>query len=270
MTTANTIKVSTDKMMAHKEQHIGWMIFNNPIRRNALSLEMWIAIGEIMTEFQNDSEIRAVVMAGAGDKAFVSGADISEFEKHRSNAKAEEEYNKISTNSQATLKGFDKPLVAMIQGFCIGGGLAVALAADIRIASEESQFGIPAARLGLGYGFEGLKVLSDLVGASSAKDILFSARRLKASEALRIGLINQVTSAEDLEDTVRSYVDGLTENAPLTIRAAKRAINDSLKDPEDRDLDSLERKIRSIFDSDDYREGRQAFMEKRKPKFQGR
>ena len=157
----------------------------------------------------------------------------------------------------------------MIQGFCIGGGLAVALTADIRIASEDSQFGIPAARLGLGYGFDGLKVLSDLVGPSSAKDILFSARRLDAAEAIRIGLVNQVVPREGLEKVVRTYVEKLSANAPLTIQAAKAAVNEGLKDPTSRDLKNLENNIRAIFDSDDYKEGRRAFMEKREPVFRG-
>jgi len=157
----------------------------------------------------------------------------------------------------------------MIQGFCIGGGLAVALTADIRIASEDSQFAIPAARLGLAYGFDGLKVLSDLVGPSSAKDILFSARRLDATEAIRIGLVNQVVPSESLEDAVRTYVEKLSANAPLTIRAAKAAVNEGLKDPASRDLEKLESNIRTIFDSEDYKEGRRAFMEKREPVFRG-
>ena len=269
MTAAREMKLPTEKMIAQKEGHVGWMIFNNPSRRNALSLEMWTAIGKIIAEFQADKEIRVVVMAGAGEKAFVSGADISEFEKHRSTANAEEEYNRISSSSQQALKDFDKPLIAMIQGFCIGGGLAVALTADIRIASEDSQFGIPAARLGLGYGFDGLKVLSDLVGPSSAKDILFSARRLDAAEAIRIGLVNQVVPREGLEEVVRTYVEKLSANAPLTIQAAKAAVNEGLKDPASRDLKNLENNIRAIFDSDDYKEGRRAFMEKREPVFRG-
>ena len=264
-----TMKLLTEKMIARKEDHVGWMIFNNPARRNALSLEMWTAMGDIMADFQADEEIRVAVMAGAGEKAFVSGADISEFEKHRSTADAEEEYNRISSSAQSILKDFDKPLIAMIQGFCIGGGLAVALTADIRIASEDSQFAIPAARLGLGYGFDGLKVLSDLVGPSSAKDILFSARRLDATEAIRIGLVNQVVPSESLEDAVRTYVEKLSANAPLTIRAAKAAVNEGLKDPASRDLEKLESNIRTIFDSEDYKEGRRAFMEKREPVFRG-
>ena len=251
------MKLLTEKMIARKEDHVGWMIFNNPARRNALSLEMWTAMGDIMADFQADEEIRVAVMAGAGEKAFVSGAD------------AEEEYNRISSSAQRILKDFDKPLIAMIQGFCIGGGLAVALTADIRIASEDSQFAIPAARLGLGYGFDGLKVLSDLVGPSSAKDILFSARRLDATEAIRIGLVNQVVPSESLEDAVRTYVEKLSANAPLTIRAAKAAVNEGLKDPASRDLEKLESNIRTIFDSEDYKEGRRAFMEKREPVFRG-
>ena len=269
MSETRKTKLLTEKMLARKEGHVGWMIFNNPARRNALSLEMWTAMGDIMSDFQADKEIRVAVMAGAGEKAFVSGADISEFEKHRSTADAEEEYNRISSDSQRVLKDFDKPLIAMIKGFCIGGGLAVALTADIRIASEDSQFAIPAARLGLGYGFDGLKVLSDLVGPSSAKDILFSARRLDAKEAIRIGLVNQVVPSKSLEDTVRTYVEMLSANAPLTIQAAKAAVNEGLKDPEARDLESLESSIRTIFDSDDYKEGRRAFMEKREPVFRG-
>ena len=269
MTTTQQKVLRTDKMISRKEKNVGWMIFNNPARHNALSLDMWVAMGEIMADFQADKQIRVVVMAGAGEKAFVSGADISEFEKHRSTANAEEEYNRISSKSQSILENFDKPLIAMIQGFCIGGGLAVALTADIRIANEDSQFAIPAARLGLGYGFHGLKILTDLVGPSSAKDILFSARRIDATEAARIGLVNQVIASDAIEDAVRAYVETLCANAPLTIQAAKASVNEALKDPSARDLETLNNNVRAIFDSDDYKEGRQAFMEKREPRFRG-
>ena len=269
MNAASKKKLLTEKMIVRKEGPVGWMIFNNPDRRNALSLDMWIAMGEIMADFQADEKIRVAVMAGAGGKAFVAGADISEFEKHRSTANAEEEYNRISSSSQRILEEFDKPLIAMIQGFCIGGGLAVALTADIRIASEDSLFAIPAARLGLGYGFHGLKILTDLVGPSSAKDILFSARRLDAAEATRIGLVNQIVPNDALEDAVRAYVETLCANAPLTIQAAKAAVNEVLKDPAARDLENLDSNVRAIFDSDDYKEGRRAFMEKREPRFRG-
>ncbi len=158
----------------------------------------------------------------------------------------------------------------MIKGYCIGGGLGVALAADIRICSDNSVFSIPAARLGLGYGFDGMKTLSDLVGPSSAKDIMFTARKLTAKEAANIGLVNIVTKPNELDDAIEEYVSKVSENAPLTIAAAKLAVNETLKDPEKRDLPRLEEKIRSIFDSEDYKEGRTAFMEKRRPVFRGR
>ena len=270
MTTLQTKVSHTEKMISEKHGSVGWMIFNNPARHNALSLDMWQAMGTIMSEFGQDPNIRVVVMKGAGDKAFVSGADISEFAKHRSSAEAEEEYNRISADSQSIMKNFDKPLIAMINGYCIGGGLGVALTADIRICSNESVFSIPAARLGLGYGFEGMKTLSDLIGPSSAKDIMFTARKLKADEAANMGLINMVTKPGELEVVVQNYVDKISENAPLTIATAKSAINETLKDPDKRDLEGLEKRIRAIFDSEDYKEGRTAFMEKRRPVFQGR
>ena len=260
----------TEKMIALKHGTVGWMIFNNPARHNALSIDMWKGMGTIMSAFQEDPSVRVVVMKGAGEKAFVSGADISEFAKHRSSAEAEKEYDRISAESQATLKNFDKPLIAMINGYCIGGGLGVALSADIRICSDNSVFSIPAARLGLGYGFEGMKILSDLVGPSSAKDIMFTARKLQAEEAANIGLVNMVAKSNELEKTVQHYVEKISENAPLTIAAAKSAVNESLKDPKKRDLQGLENKIRAIFDSEDYKEGRTAFMEKRRPIFRGR
>ena len=176
MTKSKPITSPTERMIAFQRGGVGWMIFNNPARHNALSIEMWKGMGVIMAAFQKEPSVRVVVMKGAGEKAFISGADISEFAEHRSSASAEEEYNRISAESQLTLKTFNKPLIAMINGYCIGGGLGVALAADIRICSDNSVFSIPAARLGLGYGFDGMKTLSDLVGPSSAKDIMFTAR----------------------------------------------------------------------------------------------
>src|SRR5277367_2909522 len=182
------IKLDTDKMIAEKDGAVGWVTFNNPERRNAMSLEMWSALATILDAYEADDEIRVIVMKGAGDKAFVSGADISQFEKERANADAAERYNQISNAGRQRLSNLEKPLIAMIRGFALGGGLAVAMAADLRIASADSQFGIPAARLGIAYGADGLNRLYQLVGPSTALDILFSARRLPAEEALRIGL----------------------------------------------------------------------------------
>jgi len=214
--------------------------------------------------------VRVIVLKGAGDKAFVSGADISEFDQKRSNATEKVDYGKVAARAQQWLATTDKPLLAMIQGYCIGGGLATALSADVRIASSDSTFGIPAARLGLGYDFSGLKALSNLVGPACAKDILFSARFLNAEEALRIGLVNQVVSRDQLETVVREYAARIAANAPLTIKAAKAGINEAMKDPEKRDLNRIKGLVDDCFNSDDYREGRAAFMEKRAPMFKGK
>ena len=264
------MKLNTDKMIAEKDGGIGWMIFNNPERRNAMSLEMWSAAETILTEFERDPAIRVIVMKGAGDKAFVSGADISQFEEKRSNAAAAEEYSRISDSAREKMQSLEKPLVAMIRGFCLGGGLGVAMKADLRIASDDSQFGIPAARLSIAYTFDNLKNLVDLVGPTVAKEILFTAKRFSAEEAFRIGLVNRVVPAAELEKTVRDLAATMAENAPLSIRASKLTINEIVKDRADRSTDVIDGVTRACFDSQDYAEGRKAFMEKRKPVFQGR
>ncbi|MEO9254518.1 MAG: enoyl-CoA hydratase-related protein, partial [Tepidiformaceae bacterium] len=166
------MNLSTKKMLAEADGHIGWLTFNQPERRNAMSMEMWQGVGDALEAFQADPAIRVVVMRGAGGKAFVSGADISEFDQHRASAEQKQAYGATTARGNRALRHLDKPLVAMIQGFCIGGGLAIALNADVRIATPESTFGIPAARLGLGYEFPGLATLARLVGPSVARDIL--------------------------------------------------------------------------------------------------
>jgi enoyl-CoA hydratase len=264
------VEYPTDKMLAQKDGYIGWVTFNNPARRNAVSLEMWETLGKILTDFQEDNQIRAVVLRGAGGKSFVSGADISEFDEKRNSAAASEEYSKKAAQAQAMLYKLDKPLIAMIQGYCIGGGLAVALNADIRFATGGSKFGIPAAKLGLGYGYGGVKMLMDLVGPSHTKDMLFSARFLTAEEALGIGLINRIVPPNELETAVREYAGLIADNAPLTIRAAKASVREALKNPENRDLEKIAELVNACFDSQDYAEGRRAFMEKRKPVFKGK
>jgi len=205
-------------------------------------------------------------MTGAGDKSFVSGADISEFDSKRGSAAKKESYGKIAASANRWLVKLDKPLIAMIQGFCIGGGPSTALSADIRFATPDSTFGIPAAKLGLGYEYDGLKRLTELVGSSRAKDIMFSARFMAADEAFQTGLVNRVC---EIEDAVRDYAALITANAPLTVKAAKAAINEAVKDSERRDLESISTMINACFDSKDYKEGRVAFKEKRKPAFKG-
>lgn len=264
------MQLNTDKMIAEVRDGVGWMTFNNPARRNALSLEMWEAIAAILDSFQRDDSVRVVVMKGAGDKAFVSGADISQFKDHRSNAEQAERYSAVSSEAREKLASLDKPLIAMIRGYCLGGGLTVALNADIRIASEDSQLGIPAARLGIAYGYDSLSQLVDLIGPSFAKEIIFSARRFSAEEALRIGLVNRVLPVDKLEENVRELAAVIVSNAPLSVKASKMTIGEVLKDPGDRDFEAIDRISKICFDSQDYVEGRNAFMEKRTPKFIGR
>lgn len=263
------MKLDTHKMLAEVEDGIGWVTFNQPEKRNAISLDMWRALAVILESFQKDPEVRVVVMRGAGDKAFVSGADISEFDKNRSSAQQKTEYGKVAAAANRWLVKLDKPLLAMIQGFCIGGGLATALMADIRFATPDSTFGIPAARLGLGYEYEGLRRLNDIVGPARAKDIMFSARFMPADEALQMGLVNRLCSVEQIESEIRLYAQQIAANAPMTIRAAKATINEVLKDPDRRDLDRISGLIDACFDSQDYKEGRAAFAAKRPPEFKG-
>jgi len=262
--------LQTDKMLASKEDGIGWMTFNNPARHNATSLEMWQAIEVILDDFDTDDSVRVVVMKGAGDKAFVSGADISEFKERRNNAEGAAEYTRISESARAKLSNFRKPLLAMIKGYCLGGGLAVALCADMRFATEDSRFGVPAARLGIAYGFDGLRKLVSLVGPAKANEIMFTAQRIGAEDAQQIGLINRIIPTEELENTVRGIATTISKNAPLSVNASKVTIKEILKDQVDRDMLMLDEITKSCFDSADYKEGREAFMEKREPMFVGR
>ena len=263
------MELKTSKMLADVEDGIGWVTFNNPERRNAISLEMWEGLAVILESFRKDDSVRVVILQGAGDRAFVSGADISEFDSKRGSAEQKASYAKVAAAANRRLLKLDKPLLAMIRGFCIGGGLATALSADVRFASPDATFGIPAAKLGLGYEYEGLKRLTDLVGPSRAKDIMFSARFMDAEEALRMGLINRICDRDSLRREITDYARLIAANAPLTIRAARAAINEVTKDPEKRDLDTVNAMINACFDSEDYREGRLAFREKRKPRFRG-
>jgi enoyl-CoA hydratase/carnithine racemase len=264
------MQLKTDKMIASKDNGIGWMIFNNPERRNAMSLAMREAMAEIFDTFAKDDEVRVLVLRGAGGKAFVSGADISEFKEKRNSADAEALYGEAVARSRKAMLAFDKPIIAMIEGFCVGGGMATALDCDIRLASDDSEFAIPAARLGLAYSFENLRQLSAVVGPAYAKQILFTGSRLPAKKALEIGLVNDVVPRADLEGRVRAMAGEIVANAPLTIKSAKFTIGEVYKDESIRDLKRVDTLMKACFDSQDFKEGREAFMEKRKPNFQGR
>ena len=260
----------TDKMLSRKEGPVGYLIFNNPERRNAVSLDMWEAAANILDDFLKDESIHVVVLAGAGGKAFVSGADISKFESERSNEEGIARYNAAVERANMTVYNFPKPTIAMIQGYCLGGGLGLAICCDLRICSHESRFAVPAAKLGLGYPFAGIKRLADLVGPSFAKEIFFTARQFDAAEAQAMGLVNRVVSAEELESYVKGYADTIGANAPLTVTAVKFIANETVKDESKRDLAQCAALVKRCFDSQDYIEGRRAFMEKRKPVFTGR
>jgi enoyl-CoA hydratase len=260
----------SERMIAEKDGAIGWMIFNNPERRNALSLDMWQAMPVILEHFERDPDVRVVVLKGAGDKAFVSGADISQFEKQRSSAESIAQYDKIAEVANAKLQDYRKPVIAMIHGFCIGGGVGVALHCDLRIAADSARFGVPAARLGLGYRWAGVKKLVDLVGPSFAKEIFFTARHFSAAEALAMGLINRAVPEAELESYVRNYCALIAENAPLTMEAVKGVVSELAKPGAQIDRAHCEALVARCFDSQDYIEGRRAFMEKRRPVFSGK
>ena len=263
------IALQTDRMIARVEGPIGWIVFNNPARRNACSTDMWAAIPGIIDVFEADPAVRVVVLRGVGETAFVAGADISEFEQTRASAEANVRYEALTEAAGRRLAECSKPTIAMIHGFCIGGGVAIAIGCDMRISADDGKFGVPAVRLGLGYGHKGVQKLMDLVGPSFTKEIFFTARHFSAAEALAMGLINRVVPKAELERYVRAYGATIADNAPMTINALKRTVAE-LSRPASADLALCDRLVQECFDSEDFREGRQAFMEKRRPVFRGK
>jgi enoyl-CoA hydratase len=260
----------TPNMIAEKAGPVGRIVFNKPQKHNATSSDMWEAIPVILDDFEKDPAIRVVVVTGAGDKAFVSGADISEFEKARSTPEQVAYYDKIGETANARLTKCSKPTIARIRGYCVGGGLAVALTCDIRIASENSKFAVPAAKLGLGYRAAGIKVLMDVVGPANAKEIFFTGRLFDAREALGMGLINRIVPEAELDSYVDNYCTLIGQNAPLTMHAAKRTVEELSRLDGTPDFGRSAQLVKECFESEDYIEGRRAFMEKRKPAFKGR
>ena len=261
---------TTDKLVVRKENGIGWVIFNHPERRNALTPEMYESMTAALKSYATDDEVRVVILKGEGDKAFISGADISGFAKNRSTPELVRASDERSEAANRALRECPKPTLAMIRGFCMGGGLSVAIACDLRIAAEGSRFGVPAAKLGVGYGYAGLQRLSALVGPSFTAEIFYTGRQFSSEEALQMGLVNRVVPADELETYVMNYATTMANNAPLTLRAVKRCLIEARKDPAERDLELCQSMVEACFASADFTEGRTAFMEKRKPAFQGR
>lgn len=244
--------------------------FNNPERHNALSVDMWEAVPPLLAQAETDERVRLVVFSGAGEKAFVSGADISQFEDMRAAREAVARYEAMAEQALMGIYHFSKPTLACIRGYCIGGGVNVAMSCDIRIASSDAVFAIPAARLGLGYRYSALKNLVDLVGPGVAKDLFFTARRISAVEAKEVGLISRVCAPDQLPALLAEYTQALAANAPLTVRAGKAIVAEILKPSPEVDFDKCRALIQGCFQSEDYAEGRKAFMEKRKPVFRGK
>lgn len=263
------MELKTNKIIAKKDSNIGWLIINNPERRNAISLEMREAMTEVFVEYERDPDIRVLIIKGQGGKAFISGADISEFKEVRNNYEAEKLYAKATDIMTSAMNAFSKPIIAMIEGYCVGGGVATAIAADIRIAADNTQYAIPAAKLGLAYGFDNLQQLVELVGPANAKRILFTADMMNANTAHHMGLINEIVEVEKLEQYVIDMANRIAANAPLTIMASKETVKHVLRS-EIRDLKKLAQLAELCFNSNDFKEGREAFMEKRKPNFTGK
>ena len=262
-------ELAEGKILAGAADGIARLVFNNPEKRNAVSLAMWEAVSDAVAGFAADASVRVLLVSGAGGKAFVSGADISRFEQERTGEDAVARYNTAAEAAYVALAAFPRPVIAAIDGACVGGGLALAVSCDIRIAAEDSRFGLPAARLGLGYPFSGISRLIGIVGRAAAAEILFTATLYDAAQAKDWGLVNRVVQAGEVQAAAEALAAQIAANAPLTVAAAKRALVEHAKDPAARDLAAVQAMVLAAFASDDYREGQAAFRDKRPPRFTG-
>ncbi|MEM1430407.1 MAG: enoyl-CoA hydratase [Pseudomonadota bacterium] len=259
----------TDKIITEQSGEIARIVFNQPEKRNAVSLEMWEAVEAAVGRFAEDPAVRILILSGAGGKAFVSGADVSKFESERASEEGVAHYNATTKRVYDLIEAFPKPTIAQIDGFCVGGGVALALCCDLRICGAGSQFAIPAAKLGLGYGFPGINRLVTVVGPAFAKEIFFTARRFDAEEARTMGLVNRVVEDGKVAEAAETTANMIAANAPMTVASVKYIVGETVKDESARDLAECDRRVKECFDSQDYIEGRRAFLEKRTPNFQG-
>jgi enoyl-CoA hydratase/carnithine racemase len=257
------------ELITRRDGAIGTIVFSNPERMNAVTYDMWSALPGEIAVFEKDPAIRAIVITGDGDRSFISGADISQFEKLRGTAEAQAEYAKAVERAYSAPLQCSTPVIARIQGICIGGGLGLAAACDVRIASAAAVFRMPAARLGLGYSAAGVRRFMNVIGPANTADIFLSARKFNAAQALQMGFVSQVFPVADFDREATAYCRMVSENAPLTLAAAKFAIQQWLKDSADRDIAAATKLVETCFASDDHKEGRKAFMEKRTPVFKG-
>lgn len=266
---ARPLETADRRIRVEVEAPIGFLVIDNPERRNAIALDMWRAIPDAIAALDAAEDVRVIVIRGAGDLAFVSGADISEFATVRRDAESARAYEAANARAFASIREAKKPTIAMIRGFCLGGGMGVAVATDLRIAADDAVFGIPAARLGVGYPPECIRDVVNAVGPMRAKELFFTARRIDAARAAAIGLVAAVHPVADLEAETRRLANEIGRNAPLTIRAAKAAIDAVAGDPAELDMAALGKLTDACFDSADFAEGRGAFLEKREPVFRG-
>lgn len=256
-------------LRVEKRGAVGWIVLDQPARRNAINGAMWRGIASAVAQFQADAEIRCIAFRGAGMEAFSAGADISEFETKRADAATTVEYEDRVEDLLRAIQGSPKPSVAMIYGYCLGGGVEIALACDLRYCAASAQFGIPAARLGIAYNVEGHKRLLETVGHAPAREIMFLGRRYHAEEAMTMGLVHRVLPVDELESYVERVLTELCENAPLAIANTKTIIEEYVKSSGAPDAARMHAAIERCAQSADYAEGRRAFMEKRKPRFRG-
>ncbi len=265
-----TILSPTPKLRVDIASGVARLIIDNAAKRNAFDFDMWRALPELMRALGAEPQARVIVISGAPGLPFCAGADISEFSTVRATSEGGRAYEQANVDAFDAIASVSKPTIAAISGFCMGGGMGLACACDLRVAVEGAVFGIPAGRLGVGYPPAAMAYVVAAVGPQMALDLFFTARRLKADEARVTGFVARLLAPDGFEDGVQQLATQIAANAPLTLSAAKAAIRAAARLPGAPPLEQCEALARACFDSADYAEGRNAFLEKREPSFGGR